>query len=808
MRRLFVIFLLLISTSSPAQTLLLCIGNVSQFASAIDAAAGNDPGFDRVIARVRTGTYDLSGSTAFSGNNVARLINKDLVISGGYNSDCSARSLNSFNTIVRNTTATRGLFLAPVGDLTMQGLSFDNFEGNLGTRVTSTVDVLTRIEFSNNRVFGGEGNFELNAESGSGTSLLILKNNEFGGRVSAVCPIDLSGDSGAGTEVRLIMANNVISLNTSDTLRGAVCVRHFEQPGFYNNIFFVNVGGSDLHGISNVAPISTRNNIIEATTNLTTGSSSGNLNVNPQFLNALSGDFRVQSTSPAINFGEDAVPTGAGASDILGGPRIVGVAIDRGAHESIITGTTDILTTSISGSGVGSLRSAIVAANSSPGFNRIAFNISGGCPRVINLNSLLPDISDSLTIDGTTQPGYVPNTNDLSYNGTRCVLLKPAAGLLQTGLRVPAVASSSVRLVVDSLIFGGFGYAVRLDGGRAHQFVGSQFGGNANAMANEGGIWVADADDVQIGGSEFSQLNTFADSSGADGVASAGILLGAASERAEVIRNFIGFGANGVLEGGNDFGIHVLGNSRVIDQNLIGNNTVGLFFGSDAANNSLTGNRIGVPAFCFVPPCAGSGNLIGVRILGHDNALVSNLTAFYSGPGVRVEGNSNPIIDHSSHSNGDGSLLVPPIDIASAGFTANDNDAVANPPNGNRGQNFPAIVSVNFNQAGALATVQGGLNSRNGRYRISVYAGDRVLDLARCESTRSLWSGDIEITNGSANTNGSGAFFAQVLKTLAFGKQLSATATRVEVLTQGTDFTDTSEIGPCFAAPLFLDGFE
>ncbi len=807
MRRLCVLMLLLFTTSSPAQTLSLCIGNVSQFAAAIDAAAGNDPAFDRVIARVRTGIYDLSGSTAFSGNNVGRLINKHLVISGGYNSDCSSRSLNSFNTIVRNTTASRGLFLAPIGDLLIQGFTFDNFEGNLGTNVTSTVDRLVRIEFSNNRVFGGNGNFELNAESGSGTSLLILKNNEFGARV-AICPIDLSGDSGANTEVRLIMANNTISLNSSDNQRGAVCLRHIEQPGFYNNIFFANVGGSDLHGISNVAPITTRNNILEASTNLSVGSSSGNLNVNPQFLNALGGDFRVQTGSPAINSGEDVVPTGVSNSDILGGPRSVGVAIDRGAHESIITGTTNIAVTSVSDSGVGSLRNAILAANASPGFNRITFNLSGGCPRVINLNSLLPDISDSLTIDGTTQPGFVPNTNDISYNGTRCVLLKPTSGLLQTGLRVPATAPSGVRLVVDSLIFGGFGYAVRLDGGRAHQLVGSQFGGNANAPANDGGIWVAAADDVQIGGSEFSQLNSFADSSGADGVVSAGILLGASSLRAEVIRNFIGFNDRGALEGGNDFGIYVLGNSHVIEQNVIGNNNIGVFLGSDAANNSLGGNRIGVPAFCFLEPCATSGNLVGVRILGHDNALVSNLTAFNSGPGVRVEGNSNSIIDHTAHSNGDGSLLVPPIDIANPGFTANDNDAVANPPNGNRGQNFPVIVSADFRQPGPLASVQGGLNSRNGRYRISVYAGDRVLDLARCESTRSLWSGDIEITNGTASTNGGGIFIAQVLKSFAFGKQLSATATRLEDLNPGIDFTDTSEIGPCFGAPLFSDGFE
>jgi hypothetical protein len=64
------------------------------------------------------------------------------------------------------------------------------------------------------------------------------------------------------------------------------------------------------------------------------------------------------------------------------------------------------------------------------------------------------------------------------------------------------------------------------------------------------------------------------------------------------------------------------------------------------------------------------------------------------------------------------------------------------------------------------------------------------------------------LINGTASTNGGAAFSAQVSKSAAAGKLLSATATRNEVFANGTDFTDTSEIGPCIEAPFLVDGFE
>lgn len=72
----------------------------------------------------------------------------------------------------------------------------------------------------------------------------------------------------------------------------------------------------------------------------------GNLNADPQFVNAAGGDWRLQPTSPGIDSGTNAQsPTGGMASDLAGNARYVDVAsvpdtgvgpapiIDRGAYE-------------------------------------------------------------------------------------------------------------------------------------------------------------------------------------------------------------------------------------------------------------------------------------------------------------------------------------------------------------------------------------------------------------------------------------------------------------------------------------------
>ena len=67
--------------------------------------------------------------------------------------------------------------------------------------------------------------------------------------------------------------------------------------------------------------------------------------------------------------------------------------------------------TSTADSGAGSLRQAILDANTNPGADTIVFNIVGSGVQTIAPTSSLPAITEGVTIDGYTQPGSSPNTH-------------------------------------------------------------------------------------------------------------------------------------------------------------------------------------------------------------------------------------------------------------------------------------------------------------------------------------------------------------------------------------------------------------
>jgi hypothetical protein len=85
--------------------------------------------------------------------------------------------------------------------------------------------------------------------------------------------------------------------------------------------------------------------------------------------------------------------------------------------------------TNASDSGPGSLRQAILDANASAGADTIAFSIGGGGAQTITLQSSLPAITETVTVDGTTQPGFASTGEDkgvrLGFQLTRPELLQP-----------------------------------------------------------------------------------------------------------------------------------------------------------------------------------------------------------------------------------------------------------------------------------------------------------------------------------------------------------------------------------------------
>src|SRR5262245_21653560 len=101
--------------------------------------------------------------------------------------------------------------------------------------------------------------------------------------------------------------------------------------------------------------------------------------------------------------------------------------------------------------GAGSLSNAISLANGTAAQDTIEFNIPGAGPHTITLSNALPNITNSLIIDGYTQPGSSPNT---LANGENAVLLIEINGNSLAGLSFLASASNSV---VRGLVLNRFG---------------------------------------------------------------------------------------------------------------------------------------------------------------------------------------------------------------------------------------------------------------------------------------------------------------------------------------------------------------
>ncbi|MFO0860379.1 MAG: M12 family metallo-peptidase [Phycisphaerales bacterium] len=134
--------------------------------------------------------------------------------------------------------------------------------------------------------------------------------------------------STSSTVTNITLANNHAGVYSG----GAVI--YFAGAVIKNSIFWGNTGGQPSVQDSNLlfysSSGSTNTSIVQGWNGSLGGS--GNNGLNPLFVNAAASDFTLQSTSPAIDSGNDAALDLSYAVDLAGNPRRHGV-IDRGAYE-------------------------------------------------------------------------------------------------------------------------------------------------------------------------------------------------------------------------------------------------------------------------------------------------------------------------------------------------------------------------------------------------------------------------------------------------------------------------------------------
>jgi parallel beta-helix repeat protein len=298
--------------------------------------------------------------------------------------------------------------------------------------------------------------------------------------------------------------------------------------------------------------------------------------------------------------------------------------------------------------GAGSLRQAILDANAMAGPDDIEFDIAGAGPHTIQPTSALPDIIDTIDIDGFTQPGSVGNTAGVSEpsNATYQIEIDGSLAGAANGLDVAADNSIITGLVINQFALNG----IRLTSNAStisNNFIGTDVAGQT-ALGNAlDGVQILNSSGNEVSGNLLSGNLR-------DGLF---VFLPEASNNS-IVGNFVGTNRDGTVDLGNAAcGIEIVGGSgNTVSDNLIsGNDGHGVRIGSEGAGfNDVFRNRIGTDTTGAMDI---GNSLAGVEIENSFRTDIGeNTIAFNAGQGVNVLGDTavgNRITRNSMFSNAD-----------------------------------------------------------------------------------------------------------------------------------------------------------
>jgi len=478
------------------------------------------------------------------------------------------------------------------------------------------------------------------------------------------------------------------------------------------------------------------------------------------------------------------------------------------------------------GTGSCTLRAAIEQANASVAVaDVIHFDIGGGGVQTITPSSRLPFITDALTIDGTTQPGF-GGTPIIELDGSS------VAGAQAFGLTLLAGGSTVRALVINRFIGNGTGRGISTgqNGGNVIEdnYIGTDVTGTGD-QGNTFGVVISSIPNNTvrnnlISGNEVSAITLDAaaatgnliqdnligpDVNGTIALSNGG---GTSEDNSRAVHLNNGASNNtmqdNVISGNFGHGIFVNGGSgNLIEGNFIGtdetgtsalgnslngvaisgsNNTVGGT--TAAARNILSGNGVGITISGGGVASAGNliqgnyigtdvtgnvalGNLDGVRItnnapnntVGGTTAGAGNLISGNTQFGVRIQGGA--ATGNALLSNSIFANTSLGIDLGADGVTTNDAGDGDTGPN-NR-QNFPVLT------AATTTSLTGTLNSTPNTTFTLEFFSNTACDSSGHGEGEALLGSTLVMTNGSGD-----AFFTFSFPSpLALGDNLTATAT-------------------------------
>jgi CSLREA domain-containing protein len=474
--------------------------------------------------------------------------------------------------------------------------------------------------------------------------------------------------------------------------------------------------------------------------------------------------------------------------------------------------------------GACTLRAAIMQANSTAGADVIHFSIPGSGVHTIRPSSTFDPITETVTIDGYSQPGSSPNTLAVGDNAVLTIELDGSLNQgVANGLTIEASGCTVRGLVINRFtnpaIVIGIGPGA---GGNTIQgdFIGTDPTGTI-ARGNAGiGVWIRSPNNT-LGGllpadrnvisatresSTTAPPDPFATNVQIDGTVSS-------SSNGNVVEgNYIGTDASGMTalsssNGAAGLGITTansggvtIGGATAAARNVISGNR---FFGVDIASGPCTfattdivvrGNFIGVNAngaalgngyggvhigcntsqVTVGGTAAGAGNVIAYNGRGLDGAGVRVDIFGRAGSSSGAAGTRNAIRGNrifQNTSNGATPDRGLGIDLGGNGPTPNDvGDADSGP---NDLQNSPIITSVTYGVSST--TIQGTLNSNpSTTFDVDFYSNPIC-----APRPRDLLEGETYIGSTQTTTNGSGdaTFNVTLPVAVASGSPITATAT-------------------------------
>ena len=341
----------------------------------------------------------------------------------------------------------------------------------------------------------------------------------------------------------------------------------------------------------------------------------------------------------------------ASALGVAAGDQLVLTATDVNDNTSEfstpIQVTNTLVVSNTNDSGSGSLRQAILDADADTTPNTIVFNMNGAQTITLAPQSLLPSITQTVVIDGTTEGGYA-GTPLIEINGQNITTGGVAGGLeifannsTIRGLAIDnfggeaggivlfsngnRIVGNYVGLGLDGQTPQGNGFpGIYITGSSSNNIIGGTTAADRNVISanNDTGVYIGDGSGVSGNVVEGNYIGTSADGSIAVSNSRGGVFLNGGVSNTTIADNVISGNAQGVVV--------LSAPGTVLEGNIIGLNAAGT---SALANNG--------PGIDF----ASSNDTVGGT-----TAAAGNIIADNAGDGILVSGSTsqNVTIEHNS----------------------------------------------------------------------------------------------------------------------------------------------------------------